>query len=238
MPQVNAAALARMDVFGGKELQAEAFSDSEKIRYETAWDYMVRTKNRMVDPEIWDERHKVTTSALAQVFKREKGGAIYEGMAARNGYGMQLPRVRDLLGAPTEIWDVTWATTGFRNWISTTAPDTSTFGASVPVQLIDAAQDFWDVILYGLIDFDASPKSKEVEIEINSEVYPIVNVEYGQRSSEMAASYFDAAYWIQRASRIRVGIHVETLGASVPFPIGVVFESNIRSKQEFKNRAT
>lgn len=151
-------------VAGGRFTDADAapFDDDENSSFDRRWNELVKVFGTDLVPRtVFTDAHKETLRFLARVFKKIAASAGASGNFSgdgTNGIGMRWTVVEDINTAVADVlWREAWSTGAAasrfsRNWFGATARDTVTFFAAASAITRDANNDFWSVVIMGVME--------------------------------------------------------------------------------------
>jgi hypothetical protein len=224
------------------ELRMDKFSDNEMKRWNDSWDELKKFLNNQVYAPILTPKDQAIALQMAQVYKHLNDGKEFQGLKPKNGFGMRFPLLVDLTGnansGSTTEWDVNWGTAGFREWLADDTPDAGADSASSNVQLYDSAQDKWAFVQFGFASWHPSPKIKQVVTTLNRNGHSIENIEFHMRMSEMQYYRQQKPLWVPHNIPHKNGIEIRTTGYDVLVPVGLIFATHSRFKDQTLSYAT
>jgi len=178
-----------------------------------------------------------------QIMKNHYKGQEFVGLDPDEGqFGIRLPQVEDLVGDVDTEWGATtngtgsW-TAGQREWIGTTAQNSTTFALAAEIRLRNnTSGQEWAFLMFGVQSMSVTPVVKDVLVSVGGAQMAIQQIEHQMRASGLHLAKFDGPFFFHPTRSFKMGVTVRTSAQDQVRPLGVIILQGIRAKDLSINR--
>lgn len=218
-------------------LKDAEFSATEKKEFESAFRAIARHFNRFGTIKRVDEKLQTALYDLARDAKARLNGAEFQGLTAKEGFGMQPIVPRDVSTNDTDVWDATWTNAGTNGWVLWLG--NGAFGATVPatpsIVPRSANDDVWNIAMWGAYSIEDDPIFQKVRVLVEKKEVGDHDIESQLRNSEDGYADFGRIYYTTGNPLHSYGVLAQIRQVSVGTlhfaPAGVIFGSARRLYQ-------